>query len=195
MKVGIMGGTFDPIHIGHLLAAERAREGAGLDEVWFMPSFVPPHKANPPKATPEQRLDMLKLSIAGHPQFRTEDIELRRQGTSYTIDTVEQLCRRHPNVRFCYIVGADMVQYLPHWLRIEEIMARISFIGLQRPGYSLDMSQIPSYVQEGVQIASMPQIELSSTDIRERSRTGKSVRYMVHEAVYAYMKEHGLYEA
>lgn len=195
MKVGIMGGTFDPIHIGHLLAAERAREEAGLDEVWFMPAFVPPHKLNPPKASPEQRLDMLKLSIAGNPYFRTEDIELRRQGTSYTVDTVDQLCRRHPNVRFCYIVGADMVQYLPHWVRIEEIMQRITFIGLQRPGYSLDMSQLPDYIQHGVELAYMPQMELSSTEIRERSRAGKSVRYMVHEAVYEYMKERNIYGA
>ncbi len=195
MKVGIMGGTFDPIHIGHLLAAERAREEAGLDEVWFMPAYTPPHKPNPPKAAPEQRLEMLKLAIADHPHFRAEDMEMVREGTSYTVDTVDQLCRRHPNVRFCYIIGADMVQYLPHWVRIEDILQKISFIGLQRPGYSIDMSHLPDFIQRGVQVAPMPQIELSSTDIRKRCLSGRSVRYMVHEAVYAYIKERRLYES
>ncbi|MDF2667857.1 MAG: nicotinate-nucleotide adenylyltransferase [Paenibacillus sp.] len=195
MKVGIMGGTFDPIHIGHLLAAERAREEAGLDEVWFLPSYTPPHKPNPPVATPEQRFAMLERAIADHPHFRAEDMEMIREGTSYTVDTVDQLCRRHPNVRFCYIIGADMVQYLPHWVRIEEILKRISFVGLGRPGYSLDMKQLPDYIQQGVQLAPMPQLELSSTDIRQRRAAGKSIRYMVHENVYAYIKERGLYES
>ncbi|MDF2814309.1 MAG: nicotinate-nucleotide adenylyltransferase [Paenibacillus sp.] len=195
MKIGIMGGTFDPIHIGHLLAAERAREEAGLDEVWFMPAYTPPHKPNPPKAAPEQRLEMLKLAIADHPHFRAEDMEMVREGTSYTVDTVDQLCRRHPNVRFCYIIGADMVQYLPHWVRIEDILQKISFIGLQRPGYSIDMSHLPDFIHRGVQVAPMPQIELSSTDIRKRCLSGRSVRYMVHEAVYAYIKERRLYES
>lgn len=195
MLVGIMGGTFDPVHLGHLLAAERALEEGGLDEVWFMPANVPPHKPNPPKATTEQRVDMLKLSIAGHPRFRLELIEIERQGISYTVDTVDQLRRRYPNVRFCYIVGADMVQYLPNWVRIEEIMRHISFIGLQRPGYSLDMSGLPPFIRQGVRLAVMPQIELSSTDIRERTRSGRSVRYMVHDAVYAFIKERRLYEA
>ncbi|WP_127579756.1 nicotinate-nucleotide adenylyltransferase [Paenibacillus koleovorans] len=195
MNIGIMGGTFDPIHLGHLLAAERAREEAGLDEVWFMPSYTPPHKPNPPKASAEQRLAMLELAIAGHPQFRAEELEIRRQGTSYTVDTVDQLCRRYPNARFCYIVGADMVQYLPHWVRIEEIIKRISFIGLQRPGYSVDLSSLPAAIREAVTIVPMSQMELSSTDIRERCRSDKSIRYMVHEDVYAYIKERGLYEA
>jgi nicotinate-nucleotide adenylyltransferase len=195
MKVGIMGGTFDPIHTGHLIAAECARESAGLDEVWFMPSYVPPHKPHAPKASPEQRLEMVRLSVSGNPFFRVEDLEIRRGGISYTADTVTILCDRYPDIRFSYIIGADMVQYLPHWNRIGDILRRISFIGLQRPGYSLDMDQLPETIRRGVTLAPMPAVEISSTEIRRRSAEGRSFRYLVPEPVYAYIKERGLYES
>ncbi|GAA3407606.1 nicotinate-nucleotide adenylyltransferase [Paenibacillus hodogayensis] len=195
MKVGIMGGTFDPIHQGHLLAAERAREEAGLDEVWFMPTNTPPHKPNAPKATAAQRLDMVKAAIARDPHFREETTEIRRGGTSYTVDTVRELKERHPDIDFYYIIGADMVQYLPNWTRIDELVKMITFVGLARPGYSADAGQLPAAIRASVLTVAMPQIGISSTAIRDMRRSGKSVRYLVPEPVFAYIEENRLYES
>lgn len=194
MRVGIMGGTFDPVHTGHLLAAELAREAAGLDEVWFMPSFVPPHKEKGPAATPEERLEMVRLAVEGHPHFRVTDIEIRKGGTSYTVETVELLNTEFPDVDFSYIIGADMVMYLPKWYRIEDIVSRISFIGLERPGYQLELEELPANVRNRVKLVPMLQMELSSTEVRQRRREGRTVRYMVPERVRHYMEGKRLYE-
>lgn len=195
MKVGIMGGTFDPIHQGHLLAAERAREEAGLDEVWFMPAGTPPHKPNAPKASAEQRLAMVKAAIAGNRHFREEPMEIRRGGTSYTVDTVRELITKYPGHDFYYIIGADMVQYLPHWMRIDELAKMVTFIGLGRPGYSADASRLPAAIGRSVVSATMPQVDISSTMIRDMRKAGKSVRYMVPEPVFTFIEENRLYES
>lgn len=193
MKVGIMGGTFDPIHIGHLIAAQIACEQAGLDEVWFMPTNVPPHKENAPLASAEQRLQMVKLAVDAHPYFRPLDIELRKGGISYTIDTVKLLREEQPGIHFSYIIGADMVQFLPKWYKIEELTVLITFIGLMRPGYILDLEDLPVHIQQAVSLAEMPLIELSSTRIRSRKAKGQSIRYMVPDRVYEYIEENGIY--
>lgn len=195
MKVGIMGGTFDPIHQGHLLAAERAREEAGLDEVWFMPSSTPPHKPNAPKASAEQRLEMVNAAIAGNRFFRAEALEIRRGGTSYTVDTIRELKRQYPGIDFYYIIGADMVQYLPNWVRIDELVRIIKFIGLARPGYSSETGLLPESIRNSVILASMPQVDISSTMIREMRKSGKSVRYFVPDPVLFYIEENRLYES
>lgn len=195
MKVGIMGGTFDPVHLGHLIAAERAAEGALLDEVWFMPANVPPHKEQQPAASPEHRLEMVRRAIAGHPDFHCIDIEIHRGGISYSIDTVLELQGRYPDRRFYYIIGADMVMYLPEWHRIDELVRHISFIGLQRPGCDLELSKLPVNIREKVNLVPMPMIEISSTEIRERKRNRRSILFAVPEAVDQYIEENGLYEA
>ncbi len=194
MKIGIMGGTFDPIHIGHLIAAERAKEGMGLDQVWFMPSNVPPHKTHSPGASAQQRWEMVCRAVADHPDFRPFDLELKRGGVSYTVETVKQLEQLHPDHQFYYIIGADMVQFLPKWHRIEEIVERISFIGLQRPGFTASTEQLSQFIAKKVTIVPMPMIEISSTDIRERRRRRLSVRYLVSEAVHQFIEGNGLYE-
>ncbi|MEI7026866.1 nicotinate-nucleotide adenylyltransferase [Paenibacillus sp. y28] len=193
MKVGIMGGTFDPIHTGHLLAAEWAREEAGLEEVWFMPAGVPPHKPNAPKASADERLALVQAAIAGHDSFRICGIELEREGPSYTADTMEELVQRHPGVQFSYIIGADMVQFLPHWNRIERLAELITFVGLQRPGYPLELEELPEAIGRRVQLVPFIGLELSSTEIRRRLASGRSVRYMVPEPVYTLIREKGLY--
>jgi nicotinate-nucleotide adenylyltransferase len=195
MKIGIMGGTFDPIHLGHLIAAESAREAAGLDEVWFMPTHIPPHKPNMPKASGEQRLEMVRLAIANHTNFRVVNYELTRGGISYTADTVRKLHEKHPSVTFYYIIGADMVMYLPKWMQIEEIVKHVAFIGLQRAGFQVDLNQLPENLAAKVQLAPMPLIEISSTVIRERERLRQSVRYLVPEKVRMYMEANRLYES
>lgn len=194
MKVGLMGGTFDPIHIGHLVAAECAAETAGLDEVWFMPTNVPPHKDRAPGATPKQRLEMVRLATDGHPKFRTSDIELAKGGISYSVETVSLLKQRYPEHSFYYIIGADMIRYLPKWYKIEELVRMVRFIGLNRPGYEPDLAEADELVRQAVQLAEMPPIDLSSTCIRSRSASALSIRYLVPDRVREYIEVNRIYE-
>lgn len=195
MKIGLMGGTFDPVHIGHLIAAQSVCEELELDEVWFMPTFVPPHKEQAPGASPEQRWQMVCLAVEGHPTFKPSDVELRKGGVSYSIETVLMLRSRHPEHEFYYIIGADMVQYLPKWHRIDELITLVTFVGLRRPGYEIGYDELPASIRKAVRSASMPQIELSSTGIRQRRAEGRSVRYMVPDRVNDYIEVNRLYEA
>ncbi|WP_054956015.1 nicotinate-nucleotide adenylyltransferase [Paenibacillus dakarensis] len=192
MKVGIMGGTFDPIHIGHMLAAEAAREAYHLDEVWFMPSHIPPHKQKA-GVTGQMRLAMTAEAVKSHPSFHTLDFEVERGGVSYTIDTVTALKKLHPHIEFTFIIGADMVNYLPKWHRIDELAGMLDFIGVNRPGSDLDVSQLPEYLQAVVKIADMPLIDISSSLIRKRAAAGQSIRYMVPDPVYDYIVRSGIY--
>ncbi len=192
-RVGLMGGTFDPVHIGHLIAAERALEAAALDEVRFMPTHRSPHKASRPGGTPEERREMVELAIRGNPRFRLEGIELERGGVSYAVETAEALLRREPGSDFVWIVGGDMVLYLPQWHRIEDIAGLVAFLGLGRPGYDVDLDSLPPYLQGRVTMADMPALDVSSTDIRERRGRGQSIRYIVPEPVRLYIEERGIY--
>ncbi|MFD0871476.1 MULTISPECIES: nicotinate-nucleotide adenylyltransferase [Paenibacillus] len=193
MLIGIMGGTFDPIHTGHLVAAETALEEAGLDEVWFMPANIPPHKPNTPLASPDQRLEMVSLAIDSHPSYRAVDVELTRGGTSYTYDTVTRLQQLYPDHRFHYIIGADMVMYLPKWHQIEKLSEMVTFLGVGRPGFDIDLEALPSHLRSRIKLMTMPAMEISSTDIRERIRNGRSIRYRVPESVRLYIERSGIY--
>jgi nicotinate-nucleotide adenylyltransferase len=195
MKIGIMGGTFDPIHMGHLIAAEQALGQAGLDEVRFMPTYVPPHKAHSPVASSGQRWDMVCLAIEDHPRFTAERLELDREGTSYTIDTIQELKSLRPDADFYFIIGGDMVQYLPRWSRIEELSKMIHFVGLERPGYPLLLNELPGFLDGRVIPVSMPLIDISSTEIRRRLTNGVSARYLIPAQVLSYIEENGLYAA
>ncbi|MFC4104022.1 nicotinate-nucleotide adenylyltransferase [Paenibacillus xanthanilyticus] len=196
MKVGIMGGTFDPIHVGHLIAAQTALEAAGLDEVWFVPSYAPPLKDHEPGADGLARLEMTMLATEPEPRFRVLDMELKRGGVSYSIDTATELVTRHPQHEFAYIIGSDRVNDLAKWHRIEELAARVRFIGLERPGQPLpDSSALPAFLQGRVEFARMPHIEISSTVIRARAVSGLSIRYYVPDSVYFYIQRNGLYES
>lgn len=192
MKVGIMGGTFDPIHIGHMLAAECARDAYDLEEVWFMPSHIPPHKEDA-GVTGLMRLEMTAEAVADHPSFRTLDWEVKRGGVSYTVDTVRDLRDAYPEHDFYFIIGADMVAYLPKWNRIGELAELLTFIGLNRPGTKLSVDDLPDFLQKAVVTAEMPLIEISSTIIRSRAASGSSIRYMVPDRVYDYIVRSGIY--
>jgi nicotinate-nucleotide adenylyltransferase len=193
-KIGLLGGTFDPIHSGHLIAAQAAQESAKLDEIWFIPTLSPPHKPQP-GADSSHRRQMLQLAIEDNPTFRVEDIELERESTSYTIDTVISLQEQYPEIMFYWIVGSDMVKDLPNWRRVEELVKRISFIGLERPDQPGDDSVLPSFVRRRLLRAAMPPIGLSSSEIRRRLREGRSVRYMLPESVLDFIRKEGLYES
>ncbi|TJY43488.1 nicotinate-nucleotide adenylyltransferase [Cohnella pontilimi] len=193
-RTGLMGGTFDPIHFGHLIAAEAARDAAGLEEVWFIPTFVPPHKGEP-GTDAETRCRMLEAALSDSPHFRVERIELTRQGVSYTIDTVTALRERHPDRSFYWIVGSDMVMDLPNWRRPEEVAEQVTFIGLERPGQSIEDRDLPDYIRRKLVRASMPLIGISSTEIRRRLRERRSVRFMVPDSVYEFIRRNHLYES
>jgi nicotinate-nucleotide adenylyltransferase len=193
-RIGLLGGTFDPIHNGHLLAAQAAKEAAKLDEVWFIPSSSPPHKPQPSTHASHRR-QMVEAAISEDDTFQMEDIELRREGISYTIDTVIALQEQYTDVQFYWIVGSDMVKDLPNWQKIDELAERISFIGLERPDQPGDDSMLPSFIRRRLLKAAMTPIGISSSEIRQRLREGRSVRYMLPETVLEIIQRDGLYES
>ncbi|HJV30671.1 MAG TPA: nicotinate-nucleotide adenylyltransferase [Bacillales bacterium] len=186
-KVGILGGTFDPPHHGHLLIANEVLSSLQLDEVWFMPNQEPPHKKKSETIKNEDRLQMLELALKDNQQFRVESIELERSGPSFTIETMKILKSQYPDYQFFFIIGADMIEYLPKWHKINELVELVQFVGVDRPDYNHDTNYPIIYVD-------VPAIEVSSSLIRERLKKGKTVRYLLPEPVIEYIKECRLYE-
>jgi nicotinate-nucleotide adenylyltransferase len=195
MVVGIMGGTFDPIHIGHLIAAETARQSVDLDEVWFIPTHIPPHKKQGPSSNPNHRWEMLCQAVASNPYFRPVDIELKKGGISYSIETIQLLKQLHPQNEWTYIIGADMLEYLPKWVRIEELIHLVTFVVLARQGYELKVNQLSPLFQSRIQIINMPLIEISSSHIRTSLKQNRCNSYFLPERVLTYIKENQLYES
>ncbi|HJV17338.1 MAG TPA: nicotinate-nucleotide adenylyltransferase [Bacillales bacterium] len=186
-KVGILGGTFDPPHHGHLLIANEVLSSLQLDEVWFMPNQEPPHKKKSETIKNEDRLQMLELAVSDNQQFRVESIELERSGPSFTIETMKILKSQYPDYQFFFIIGADMIEYLPKWHKINELVELVQFVGVDRPDYNHDTNYPIIYVD-------VPRIEVSSSLIRERLKKGKTVRYLLPEPVIEFIKECRLYE-
>jgi nicotinate-nucleotide adenylyltransferase len=193
-QIGIMGGTFDPIHIGHLLAAETALDVCQLDEVWFIPTNVPPLKEGAQGVDAETRLRLVRLAIAGEPRFKAQTIELERGGVSYSYDTIVDLTKREPDCAFAYIIGSDRIHDLPKWHRIDELAELVRFIGVERPGEPVVLEWLPEHLRHRVTLIEMPPMGVSSTDIRLRRMSGRSIRYLVPEPVYSEMTKEGLYE-
>ncbi|EIJ78952.1 nicotinic acid mononucleotide adenylyltransferase [Bacillus methanolicus PB1] len=186
-KIGILGGTFDPPHYGHLLIANEVLESLQLHEVWFMPNQEPPHKKKSSIGN-DDRINMLELAIEGNPHFRIEPIELERIGPSYTYDTMKQLTEIYPDYTFYFIIGADMIEYLPKWHKINELLHLVEFVGVKRPAYS-DATHFR------IQKVDVPEIEISSSLIRKRRKEGRSIRYYLPESVRKYIEENKLYES
>jgi len=183
-KIGLLGGTFDPPHVGHLMIANEVLDQMNLDEIWFIPTNEPPHKKSA-QSSNEHRKNMLDLAIQDNKRFRVQTIEFDRLGKSYTIDTIRELQTMY-NYTFYFIIGADMIEYLPKWHRIDELMNMIEFIGVKRTNYKEDTPYPLTLLQ-------IPIIDISSTDIRQRIHHHRTVKYLVQDNVYAYMKEHHLY--
>jgi nicotinate-nucleotide adenylyltransferase len=186
MKVGILGGTFDPPHYGHLIIANEVLSTLQLDEIWFMPNQEPPHKKKSESIKNEERLQMLELAICGNTAFRVETIELHRQGPSYTVDTMKMINDQYSNHQFFFIIGADMIEYLPKWHKIDELIKLVQFVGVERPTYSSQTDYPVLYVD-------VPALDVSSSMIRDRVKNGKTIRYLLPDPVIQYIEEKHLY--
>ncbi|MGM9982990.1 MAG: nicotinate-nucleotide adenylyltransferase [Limosilactobacillus sp.] len=187
-RVGIYGGTFNPIHNAHLLVADQVGQSLSLDQVRFMPDATPPHVDKKTAIAADLRLAMIKLAIKDNPLFAIEESELQRGGVSYTYDTMKKMIEQHPTTDYYFIIGGDMVDYLPKWHRIDELvrLPRFHFVGVRRPGAKNESVYPVIWVD-------VPLVSFSSTDIRRRVAQGLPIRYMVPDAVAAFIKEHHLY--
>ena len=196
-RLGVFGGTFDPVHVGHLVAAEEARAALSLDEVVFVPAGRPWFKEGRPLTGAGHRLAMVELAVAGHAQFRVSDAEVRRPGPSYTVDTLEELRDRHGEAAELYlIVGTDVLSDLSRWQRPDRVIEMATIVGMRRPGAAPDLEQLGEVSQDAPSrtlIVDGPRLEISGADLRRRVAEGRPIRYMVPEAVERYIREHGLY--
>jgi nicotinate-nucleotide adenylyltransferase len=199
MRIGVLGGTFDPVHFGHLIMAEQCREQAALDQIWFLPSARPPHKLDQPLTPFDHRAEMLALAIAGQPAFRVEKIEKDRPGPSYTADTLDELNQLHPGNEWFLLVGSDTLADLPTWHEPARIIERAGLLVVARPGpdaFSEDelRARLPrAGADPRVQFVASPLIDISSRDLRLRAAQGRSLRYLLPRAVECYIQAKGLY--
>ena len=197
-KIGIMGGTFNPIHIGHLLLAENAKDNFALDEILFIPSGCSYMKKTSEVADRQTRYEMTRLAIADNPSFSISDIEVKREGNTYTYETLLQLKEQQPETEFYFIVGADSLFSMETWKKPEIIFENCILLAAVRDDKKRkDLEAQILYLKEKfharIHPISMQEISISSTDIRNRIKEQRSVRYMVPEQVVSYIKEHQLY--
>lgn len=193
---GIMGGTFDPIHLGHLLIARAALEELGLSRVVFLPDGDPPHKK--PLTEKDERLQMVRLACKGEPRFSVSDMELKRQGRTYTVDTLMALKRQRPEARLCYLVGADTFLLFPTWRTAEKVARLCSMAIVMRPGSSLEevrAAQQAFLADFGLESTLLKRrgLPLSSSMVREAAARGAPLEGLVPPAVAAYIRARGLY--
>src|SRR5262245_39212508 len=188
-RIGLFGGSFDPIHRGHLAMAERAAEQLDLEKVFFIPNAVSPLKSSPPVASGRDRLSMIRAAIRGRPRFKALDIEIRRKGPSYTFDTVAALSGGR-SAKMFFLIGADALSDLARWHRARELARRVTFAVFRRPGSP--GIRPPDWVRKWVEVRG-PLIDVSSTEIRERLRRGRSIRRLVPEAAAILLGKRRLY--
>lgn len=191
MNIGLYGGSFNPPHLGHLIVAETLREQFRLDQIWWIPARQPPHKAEATLVSPQHRLAMTRRATHDHPAFAVSDVEVQRAGASYTVDTVRALQTAHPDETFSLLLGSDSLRHFSAWRDPEEIVARVSLIVYPRPGAA--EVDVESSLAGRVRFAEAPLLAISGTAIRARLRAGRSIRYLVPEAVRVYIEQHGLY--
>ena len=194
--IGLLGGTFNPVHEGHLSIAREALRLFALDAVWFIPCAVPPHKPVHDLASNADRLAMLRLAIAGEPRFEALDVEFNRPGKSYTLDTVRALQALHPGDAFAFIVGADTLPELPTWHRPLDLLPLVRIVSLARPGFAPDAAAIhlpPPWPERLLaDLRSGEPLDVSSRDIRAKIAAGQPVP-LVPRSVMRYIQEHNLY--
>lgn len=196
-RIGILGGTFDPIHIGHLAAAADAAWQLLLDTVLFVPNRQPPHKQGWTVSSVDDRVAMVELAVADNPDFQISLIELERPGPSYTLDTLRELRRRSPQAELLFLAGCDALNQLHTWHEPHRILAEFKLVIMERPtGAAVDWSAIESHfpnIRDAVRVIDVAELDISGNDIRRRVREGAPIRYYVLPAVARYIHEHGLY--
>ncbi len=186
-RLGILGGTFDPIHLGHVRMAEVVLEKMRLDKVIFVPSHLPPHKSGFGLSSSDIRLKMVCSAIKGNPYFGASSFEVERRGKSYSIDTVGHFTKKFPGAKLFYIIGYDAFARLHQWKAIDEILKMVEFVVVNRPGNFTNPHCIKHHA------VLMPGMDISSSNIRRLVQQGKSIRYLVPDKVRGYIEENGLY--
>ncbi|MGE5415791.1 MAG: nicotinate-nucleotide adenylyltransferase [Acidobacteriota bacterium] len=197
-RLGVFGGTFDPIHIGHLAAAERTLSDFDLDRIIFVPANVPPHKPDHVVTPPEHRMNMVLVATAENPCFNVSNVEMVRGGRSFTVDTMVYFREMHPEDELFFIMGMDSLLELDTWHDVEGLVALCRLVVVARPGYELDKTDsrlvnLPPIVWDRIDYLQVPGLDISATDIRSRLKEGKSVRYLLIPQVYDYIQDHGLF--
>lgn len=189
-RIGLLGGTFNPIHLGHLILAQTVLETIDLERVIFIPSYLPPHKSAAGVIDSEHRFRMTELATGDNSRFQISDFEVSRSGKSYTIDTVKHFRSKFPRPdRLFFLIGYDSLATLHKWKYISELKKEVEFVSVTRPGTDIRKTKIKT------RRVSMPEIEISSSMIRKNRRSGKSIRYFVPGAVDSYIDEHAIYLA
>ena len=198
MKIGIMGGTFDPIHYGHLILAETAYDRFGMDKVLIMPAGDPYFKVDRGVSSDPDREAMTKLAIEGNPHFEFSDLELKREGDTYTVDTLKTLKEQYPYDDLYLIVGSDTLFQMEKWYKPQEIFQLATILSSRRNIPNAELEEQMDYLRSkyGAKIVNlyMPNIDISSTDIRDKVKHDMSVKYFTPDSVIAYIKEHKLYK-
>jgi nicotinate-nucleotide adenylyltransferase len=196
MRLGLFGGTFDPIHLGHLILAEQCRESCGLDRIWFVVAGTPPHKSGGRTAV-AHRLEMVRIAIAGHPAFEVSEIEATGPGPHYSVDTLESVRRDRPGDALYFLVGADSLADLPSWREPARIAHMATIVVVNRPGMAeIDASSLPDFGPGAHPLLSVtiPPVGIASSDLRLRRAGGRSIRFLVPRGVEAYIEAQGLYQ-
>lgn len=198
-RIGIMGGTFDPLHYGHLVAAEMARNEFKLEKVIFIPTGSPPHKEGREITDSELRFQMVELATGDNPHFEVSRLEIERRGHSYTVDTLRELHKLHPEYELYFITGSDAFREIFTWKDAESILELCHFIGASRPGFDAEdflqeLQAVHPELFERMHLLEVPALAISSTDIRSRVKKGQSIRYLLPELVRLYIKIEALYE-
>ncbi|NOZ75003.1 MAG: nicotinate-nucleotide adenylyltransferase [FCB group bacterium] len=193
MKICIFGGTFDPPHIGHLLIAQTICEAENFDKIIFIPALIPPHKQSSPLTPVNLRLKMLESAVASNPHFEISDIEIKRGGVSYSIDTIRGLKSERGLTRneTYFLIGSDTLGEFETWKEPEKILEECQVIVALRPGFK--PSTVESWILRKVRFSNIPRIEISSTTIRRRWKENKTIRYMVTQPVWEFIDRHNLY--
>lgn len=196
-RIGIMGGTFDPIHIGHLVAAEEARAQFDLDVVIFMPAGQPAFKEKQEVTQAVHRLMMTELATASNPHFEVSALEIEREGTTYTIDTIRELKKLYPDAELFFITGSDAVFDIIGWKNSKELSSLVTFIATTRPGYDIEDAKRrhkESILDFKIEWIEVPALSVSSTDLRKRLKEGRPVRYLITRSVLGYIMKNHLYD-
>ncbi|MCX6138969.1 MAG: nicotinate-nucleotide adenylyltransferase [Ignavibacteriales bacterium] len=191
-RTGIFGGTFNPPHFGHLIVADHAAHELALDRIIFVPSFISPHKRAGEEHAAEHRMEMVRLAVTGHRSFEVSDLELKRPGASYTIDTLLELHSLYPDDLFFLLLGADNVAEFHTWKSHEKIPALATVVAMNRPGYRAP-EELPAI--SGMLTVEVPNIQISSSDIRRRLIEGRDIRYFIPDAILKYIQQTRLYDS